>query len=200
MTRIALIRHGPTRWNAERRVQGRHDLPLSEDGRRTLAGYAVPEDLAAWRWVCSPLRRARETARLLHGTEPDLDDRLVEASWGAWEGLDRSEVERREAERTAAGEAPGLGFAPPGGESPRDLWARLRPFLIEVADGGRDTVAVTHNGVLRIVHAMATGWDMTDKPAVRLRDGCAHVYRLDADGTPSVVRINLPLAADPPPG
>ncbi len=193
MIRVALIRHAPTAWTAERRVQGRSDVPLGAAGRAAAATWRVPGEFAGWRWLSSPLARARETARILHGRDADTDDRLVEASWGAWEGLDRPEVARREAALVAAGAAPGLDFAPPGGDSPNALWVRVKPLLADLAAGGRDCVLVTHSGVLRIVHAMATGWDMTDKPRPRIRDACAQVYRIGRDGTPTLERANLPL-------
>ena len=57
-------------------------------------------------------------------------------------------------------EARGLDFRPPGGESPRDVQARLRPFLESLRD---PTIAVTHKGVLRALYALATGWTMERK-------------------------------------
>ena len=90
-------------------------------------------------------------------------------------------------------EAEGLDFRAPGGESPRDVQARLAPLLAEIARAARPTVAVTHKGVIRALYALAVGWDMTDKPPEKLRDDCVHVFTLSAEGAPSVDRLNLPL-------
>ena len=66
---LILLRHAPTRWNAQGRLQGRRDIPLSEAGRWEARGYRLPDDLVRRRWFVSPLRRARETAALT-GLEP----------------------------------------------------------------------------------------------------------------------------------
>src|SRR4051795_13095841 len=77
--RLILVRHGESTWNAEERLQGQLDPPLSERGReqaRTLAGVA--DGLPADRVICSDLGRARETAELM-GLEPGrLDTRWRE--------------------------------------------------------------------------------------------------------------------------
>ena len=62
MTLVALIRHGPTEWNEERRLQGRADRPLSAAGRARVAGWRVPGEYRDFEWVASPLKRARQTA------------------------------------------------------------------------------------------------------------------------------------------
>ena len=80
------------------------------------------------------------------------------------------------------------------GESPRDVQARLAPWLAQVAARKRPLVAVTHKGVIRAILALATGWDMTGTPPARLGWDCAHLFALAADGAPTVERLNLPLA------
>jgi broad specificity phosphatase PhoE len=93
----------------------------------------------------------------------------------------------------AAAEAAGLDLRPPGGESPREVQARVRPLLAEIAQSGRPTAAVTHKGVIRAVLALATGWDMRDKPPHRLDWSAAHLFRLDASGKPRIARLNVAL-------
>ncbi len=193
MTRLALIRHGVTAWNREGRLQGHRDVPLSPEGRAALAGRRVPACLLNWTWVASPLSRCRETLEILYPGPYLTDKRLMEMHWGEWEG--RTLAELRRDGLTAAREAQGLDFRPPGGESPRLLQARLRPFLAEVAARGRPTVAVVHKGVIRAMLAMATGWDMRGKAPAKLDWSCAHLFRLEAGGDPVVDRLNLPLVA-----
>ena len=57
---LALLRHGPTDWNALGRTQGRVDRPLSPEGRERVRTWCLPDELAEYHWVTSPLRRARE--------------------------------------------------------------------------------------------------------------------------------------------
>jgi probable phosphoglycerate mutase len=62
---------------------------------------------------------------------------------------------------------------------------------------GQDTVAVSHKGVIRVVLAMATGWDMKGRQPVKLDWQSMHVFRAAADGSVVIERLNLPLVAAP---
>jgi probable phosphoglycerate mutase len=190
--RLALLRHGRTAWNAERRIQGRRDEPLSETGRAALAGRRLPPEFAGWRAVTSPLRRARETAALLGLADATPEPRLVEMDWGRWEG--RTLAELRALPDMAAREAAGLDFRPDGGESPREVQARALAFLRDCAAAGAPTIGITHKGVIRAVLALATGWTMEGEAPVRLRWDRLHLFALASDGTPRVERLNIELA------
>ena len=152
MTPIALMRHYPTAWNAEARLQGRADIPLTDAARAALAGLKMPAPWDRARLVASPLARAAETARLLAGgREVLLEARLVELSWGAWEGCRSAELM----------DEPGSGFRPthlwteneraPGGESLAEAWARVRPALAEIARAGDAAAIVTHKAMMRLI-------------------------------------------------
>ena len=195
MVRFAVVRHAPTEWNAIGRVQGRADIPLSEAGQRIAAGWSLPADLAEFRAIASPLARTVETARLLLSRTVATDERLVEMDWAEWEGRELPELRAELGDLMVAWEAKGLDFRAPGGESPRDVQARLAPLLAEVAQTARPTLAVTHKGVIRALYALAAGWDMTDKPPEKLRDDCVHVFTLSTAGAPAVDRLNLPLGS-----
>jgi broad specificity phosphatase PhoE len=169
--KIALIRHGRTAWNQEGRMQGRADIPLAPAGRADVLGWRVP---AAWgdaRWLGSPLRRATETAALLTDRPVEVEPRLIEMDWGAWEGRTLAGLRAEIPEAMAANEARGLDFRPPDGESPREVRARLESLLADLTDGL--VVCVTHQGVIRAALSLATGWDMLSKPPLRLAGDAA---------------------------
>ncbi|CAO3415984.1 histidine phosphatase family protein [Azospirillum endophyticum] len=191
MTTLLILRHGPTAWNAEGRIQGSIDEPLSDAGRMRVAHYRLPPESAGLRWVASPKRRAWETALLL-GLAPMPEPRIVEMDWGEWEGQ-RTEDLRADGRIPTRHDRLGLDFKAPGGESPREVQVRLRSWITDLAKEGRPTGAVAHNGILRALYSLATGWDMRDDPAVELRDGCAHLFQIVRDGTPEVVRMNISL-------
>jgi len=194
MTRIALIRHGPTDWNRARRIQGRTDIPLGDDGRAVVASWRLPPEIEGFDWIASPLARAVETAQALGVPMPiATDPRLVEMDWGAWEGLTLAELRARFGDVMRANEARGLDFRPAGGESPRDVQARVGDWLADVAERGRPVAAVVHKGVLRAVYALATGWDMMTRPPDEVEWGAIHFFAVAADGTPAVERLNVPL-------
>ena len=190
---LALIRHAPTVWNEDGLVQGHSDVPLSPRGQAAAAGWQVPAELDGYAWTCSPLLRARETAALLGAVDPEVEPRLIEMSWGAWEGRTLPDLRAELGDLMVAWEADGLDFRAPGGESPRDVQTRLRPWLCAVAGREQPTIAVPHQGVIRALYALAGDWDMTDKPPHKLRDDCAHLFSVEPDGGVDVAALNLPL-------
>jgi len=163
---IYFIRHGETDWNLEGRLQGQKDIPLNdlgrvqaeEAGRRLQALVPQVEDLD---YVASPMLRTRETMERLRaslGLYPDyyrLDERLVELTFGAWEGMTWKEVRKQEPALAALRERDKWNYVPPGGgESYAMLADRVRPILDDLT---RDTVLVAHGGVARAFLAVACG-------------------------------------------
>lgn len=193
MTLLALLRHAETAWSAEGRIQGRTDVPLSDAGRGALQGRMLPHEFRDLRVVSSPLRRCTETASGL-GLSPRLQDaRLAEMRWGTWEGRRLSDLRVEFGESMKMNEERGLDFSPPGGESPREVLARVRGWLEDVADSGLPTLGITHRGVVRVVFAAAMDWDMRGRPPVKLDWSALHVFNLDDSGMPRVTRLNVPL-------
>ena len=193
MIQFALIRHGPTDWNEARLIQGHADRSLSEAGRRAVANWVLPEELETFEWFVSPLKRARETAALL-GVKPTAEHALTEMDWGDWEGLNSGQIRARFGEeefkrRTGMG----LDLRPHGGESPRELRARVFAWLLARRETGTATGAVCHQGVIRAILSLATGWEMIDKPPVRLEWAAAQLFAIDERGTVTLQRANLML-------
>ncbi|HEY0281836.1 MAG TPA: histidine phosphatase family protein [Rhizomicrobium sp.] len=192
---IALIRHGPTEWNAQKRVQGRIDRPLSAAGQARMAKLLPPAGFENARPFCSPQLRARQTASLLGLENPTLDERLREQNWGEWEGLTRAQMLARDGADAFERAGRGLRFRPPGGESTSELQARVASFFADAAKLPQDAVAVTHMGVLRSAYALATGWDMAAPMPDELDLAAALVLSLDVRGKPAIAELNAPLRA-----
>ncbi len=192
MTQLALLRHTRTAWNIDGRLQGRTDIPALEESLAGLRKLAVPQPYAGWPWRSSPLLRTRQTAEAL-GLAAQPEPALIETSWGDYEGLTIAQLQAHYGEDFAANEARGLDLLPPNGESPRQVQARLLPWLAELAQTGVDTGAVTHKGVIRAIMALAYDWPMLGKPPVKLDWKALHVFRLDADGTPRPLLMNVTL-------
>lgn len=188
MTRVFFIRHGRTSWNDEKRIQGHTDIPLSEVGRAELRVRRLPSEYRGWRVFASPLERAVESARLLGLESPFLDARLMEMNYGDWEGATWAELETRYGGALAARARRGLEFRPDSGESAGELKERLTSWLDEIRSSGRDTVAVTHKGVIRMALAMATGWDLFSRAPARLLWDHGHLFTLPAD-EPLVIQV-----------
>ncbi len=196
MTTLALIRHGPTDWNERGLLQGRRDLPLSARGLATVRQWRLPPELDGFAAVSSPLGRCQETAAALGLVDLDIEPRLIEIDWGAWEGPDGAALRARTPRRREA-EGGGLDLRPPGGESPREVQQRLRPWLHQVADAAQPTLAISHKGIIRAIYALATGWPMLGKPAHQLHWDCAQLFLLDEQAKPRIARLNIPLTAAP---
>ena len=196
MTILALVRHGLTSWNENKLVQGRSDIPLSKKGRMQVGSWHVPDGIKDFSIISSPLIRAKETAKILFGKSIPTDDRLVEMNWSEWEGKSLTELRAKLGNLMEAWEAKGLDFRAPGGESPREVQQRLKPFMRETAKTKKNTLAVCHKGVIRAVYALSINWDMTNKPPQKLKDDCVHLFELAKDGAPSVHQLDLPMVQD----
>ena len=179
MIEVVMIRHAMTAWNEAGRIQGQTDVPLCERGRRALSGHRLPRRFGSYRVHSSPLARAVETATLLGLGIPVLDARLMEMDWGEWEGRTRASVTAADARGVARNEARGPDFRPPGGESPREVQARVVEWARSVARTRSNAVAITHKGVIKATLGLACGWDLTGKSPARLDWSCLHRFRFD---------------------
>lgn len=179
MIRLGLLRHGRTDWNAEGRLQGRIDRPLDDAEARRLARLAPPPGWVDVDCVSSPLRRARETARLVTGTPARIAPALIEMNWGDWEGQRGAALRADPASGYRDIEHWGWDYTPPGGESPAAMRARLLPFLSGLE---RDTLAVCHIGVMRVLLALAHGWDFAGPPPFAVKRDRIYPLRLSGGG------------------
>lgn len=193
--RLALLRHGPTGWNALGRIQGHTDIPLSDEGLAKMRGLLPPSSFAEARAFASPLRRARQTADALGLKSPMLDRRLMEQNWGRWEGLSRAEILAQDGEEAFLRAGKGLQFRPPGGESTRELHERVAAFLKDAAGDESDAIAVAHLGVLRAAYTLASGWDMSQPMPPDLDISKALILTLTPEGLPAILELNVELPA-----
>ena len=194
---VVMIRHAMTAWNEAGRIQGHTDVPLSENGRRALMWRRLSRRFGSYRVHSSPLARAVETAVLLGFETMVLDRRLLEMNWGEWEGETRASVAMADACGVAHNEARGPDFRPPGGESPREVQARIVEWARSVADSPPGVVAITHKGVIKATLGLACAWDLTGKSPVRLDWACAHRFRFDPQTGAFVLKEpNIQLVQD----
>jgi probable phosphoglycerate mutase len=157
---IYLLRHGETRWNAERRLQGQHDSPLTPRGREQAQrlGKILAKHLGAHHHLpmfVSPLGRTRETAAIVQqyaeSSRLIYEPRIQEMSLGAWEGLTRVEVDAG-----WPGVADGYGnptwyFRAPGAESYTKCKQRIEAWMRELT---APVVAVSHGLAGRLIRGL----------------------------------------------
>lgn len=167
---LYFVRHGQTDWNKDQRFQGQRDIPLNEHGRAQadqngLNLRALLEqtsvDPNSLDWFCSPLGRTRETMdRVRNGFDEELpkvqfDERLVEISFGDFEGILLSEIERDHPQSFAARNKSKWDHLPPNGENYAMLVDRLVSFKNEQMT--KPSVIVAHGGVARAFRHVLTG-------------------------------------------
>ena len=184
--RLIFIRHGETDWNAEARLQGQKDIPINGRGRDQAAGAGRsvrdtfdPDTLKSIRFIASPLGRTRETmeiARAAMGLEPqpyEMDERLLELSFGRWEGLTWPEVKAMDPWAARAREEGKWHFQPPGGESYAMLADRLRPWLATISG---ETLVVSHGGVARVLMVLIGGVSTQTAPVCDIHQGRVLIF------------------------
>jgi broad specificity phosphatase PhoE len=189
MIRLALLRHGHTSWNRAGRIQGRSDIPLDDDARAELAEYALPAPWDSAELWSSPLERAAETAQIVAGRTPKTAPELTEMNWGDWEGLRGRDLEADPNSGFRHIEDWGWEYRAPQGESPRELLARLQPWLDQLTG---DTVAVCHIGIMRVLLARAHGWDFNGPAPFRIKRNRLFILVIDGDAfraEPEPVRL-----------
>jgi glucosyl-3-phosphoglycerate phosphatase len=124
MSRLYLIRHGETAWNAAKRLQGQADESLSDAGcDQVRRATGLVKGIRFDRIVSSDLKRATETADLL-GLEPvTVDRRWREIDVGSWRGRNVAELREESPDAWRAWRA-GRFTPPSGGSRPR--WPSFR--------------------------------------------------------------------------
>lgn len=153
-----LIRHG--RSVADGGFLGRSDPALSDEGRNEARELA--RRLAAQRVdliLTSPLLRAIETAEVVARhlrLAPIADDRLVEISYGDWDGLRWAEIERLDPDLARRKLDDWWGVTPPAGEPAAEFLARLKSFWSDLQARSETRIAiVAHLGVISLLAEIA---------------------------------------------
>lgn len=195
-SRLVLVRHGQSAWNAEHRIQGQLDPPLSGLGEREAAAAATriqPDRVAGF--YCSPLQRTRQTAAPIAavlGRQPVLVDGLKEIQLGSWEGRTGAELAREEPERWARWSAYPSWDLVPGGEGRIAFTHRVSHTLRELWDRHPegDVVCVTHGGVVQAALHEAIGRIAEGSFPFRVSNASLSVLERDANGRLVVAGAN----------
>ncbi|MCV2863842.1 histidine phosphatase family protein [Albidovulum sediminicola] len=187
---LFVLRHGETLWNAEGRIQGALDSPLTERGIAQARRQAqILADLGlgprTHRFYVSPQGRARQTAGIVLsplGVNPEVDTRLREIAMGAYEGLTRDEIRQR-FPGAFDEQDPFLWYdTAPRGEGFAALQARVENFLAGLTG---PSVIIAHGMLSRFLRGAVLGLELEGIAALpggqgvvyHLQDG--HHRRLD---------------------
>ncbi len=153
MAKIVFIRHGETEWNAESRLQGQLDVGLSELGLEQAAILKEGmKNRSFHRIYSSPLKRALDTARIVHAEESEilLDQRLSEIYLGKWQGLTVDEVKQSYGEEYAVFRNTPELFKSDGMETLESLGERFAQFVRSImGEKDKQFCVVSHGTAMR---------------------------------------------------
>ena len=187
LTRVYLIRHGQTVWNAEGRFQGQTDSVLSDLGWSQAARLAVVlarVPLAAV--YSSPLSRARLTAEAIatpHRLTVVQLEPLREIGMGVWEGLTTAEITQRFGPVIEPRRKHPEWVAPLGGETLTEVRERTMRAVEEIVarHQGETVAVVAHGAVIKTVILTALDAPLTSYWRIRQDNGAINVLDLGGD-------------------
>jgi broad specificity phosphatase PhoE len=194
-TTLFLVRNADTDFSRDRRVAGRRDIPLSDEGRRKSAALGERmRDLEVTEILASPLPRAVETAEILSvpfKLGVVRDPRLVDFDAGRWDGRNHADIiGTPEYQQLVTSSDPII----PGGERLGDARDRTVAAVSQaLADNelGASIVLVSHAGPLRVLLAHYLGMNVAHFHRLRLSPASVSVVRFDSEeGLPRILSIN----------
>jgi 2,3-bisphosphoglycerate-dependent phosphoglycerate mutase len=184
-TRLCLIRHGETDWNAAGRLQGWLDIPLNALGIKQAEAAAA--SLATHSFAVlysSDLSRARMTADAISASLQlpiTPEPRLRERNLGLLQGLLPAEADIQFPEAYGRLKVRRPDYAPPEGENVDTFAQRVGAVLAEVLErhAGQTVLAVAHGGVLDMMYRLATAIPFDVERTWRLSNGALNWLRHD---------------------
>lgn len=194
---LCLVRHGETEGESSIRYHGRNDVPLSEEGRRQVRRLAPL--LEGYRFaavVCSPLRRARESAEILRAGLPpprpvlEVEPGLTEVDFGRIEGLTDAEIAAALPDWHRAWRA-GRTEGYPGGETLEGFRARVAAAFdaILARRPSGDLLVVCHRGVIKYGVVHLCGW--SEEAAARVAPPLGSLTIVRHGPEPGIVRLGV---------
>jgi len=162
-TKLCIVRHGETAWNAEHRVQVQLDVPLNAIG--LAQAQAAAKVLSREKFdviYSSDLSRAQQTAAPtaeLLSMQVAIDPALRERHYGIFERLTYAEVKEKFPEDYARFHARDPDYDFRTGESLRDFSVRSISIISKIAQENKDRniLVFTHGGVLDYLYRFITG-------------------------------------------
>jgi probable phosphoglycerate mutase len=198
-TLLGLIRHAPTVWNQEKRIQGQSDSPLTHEGENMARVWGSVLERFGWdRILASDLGRTRRTAALINSAlnlPLTVHSGLREKDWGEWAGKTLSEIKIQCPDYLAEMEKAGWAFRPPGGEDRGQVYERSLAALEAAAFQwpGQRILVVTHKGVINcLVYRILGRKFLPSEPAI-IAD--RHLHEMVYDGSLRIQHLNA-LALD----
>jgi len=164
--KLIFVRHGQTDWNKIKKLMGRTDIELNEEGRAQAAEVVKALDTDFDALYSSPLKRAYQTAQAIseHFKKPILlEEKLAERDFGLLQGKSWMEIQEETGiDMHTLTKEEKYNFRPYGGESAEDVKGRLLAFLDELKTKPyTKVVIVCHSGIISMMRHLFPN-DVTD--------------------------------------
>lgn len=197
MLYVYLLRHGETFWNADgNRYCGATDIGLTEKGLEQAHSAATLLQGTHFDGVyTSPLQRAHHTAAIASGNNQPItvDRRLIEASFGEWEGKTRAEFIAENPELwNAWAREPDYARAGGTGETALEIVTRVDDFFKDILQKHPNgtILVVAHNAVNRFYVAWKLGMPLRNYRQIVQENSSVTLFSLDEQGEFSLLKLN----------
>lgn len=194
--KIYLIRHGETKWNRLKRLQGWKNSELTEAGRQSaskLKERLEEEKIEIDKIYSSNLKRAVETAEIIRGDKDinhvKLED-LREISYGIWEGMELEDILEDYGENYHNFKYESHKYNPQiNGESFKDFFNRTRRALEEIISSqAEDVLVVSHGVTIKAIVAMIENIGLEEFHTIPIYQGTSlNIIEVDEDGSLSFI-------------
>ncbi len=194
MNILGFLRHGSTAWNREKRIQGIRDIPIDRGQFRAEPWRQILADKGPWNLiVTSSLSRCRETCDLLFPGQPyQVNADLREQDWGNWTGYTLKEIEKDSPGSIEDQEQLGWDYNPPGGESRREVLARVLAAIHRATENrnGEKILFVTHLGIIKVLINHLANNQFLPENSVPVAKRALHLLRQDGPEI-SILQTNI---------
>lgn len=187
--KIYFVRHGETEWNVKKKIQGKTDIPLNENGKeqaKALAKKLAEKKLPAVKVYTSPQLRAAETAQAVAdelGLVCEKLDDLREMDLGEWEGLNWDIIKEEYKDIYPYWNEHRRYAKTPGGECYNDVLERTLDALAYIlSKESEDVLVVTHSAILMSLGCYLARLPFDeDKMVRRFKTKNAEVVEIEAE-------------------
>lgn len=204
MSKLILVRHGESTWNAKGLWTGIIDVPLSERGKEEArqAAEAI-KDLSIDATFTSPLKRARETLSEMAKILPNLHNlpiaqhkALSERDYGTFTGMNKREVKKRLGDEQFQKIRRGWNVPIENGETLHDVYNRVVPYyrthILPLLKEGKTILVVAHGNSIRALVKFLD--DIADQDIERVELATGEIYLYDIGGKGRVTKKEIRLS------
>lgn len=195
-TKLLLVRHGETEWNALGKFQGCKDIALSAEG---IYQAKLLKEKFEHSFDCiytSPLKRALDTANVICSDiniKPEIENSLREINFGEWEGLSLKEIRELYPENFIKWKTDEVTAPLCGGDlSLKMASIRAKEAILRIVNENKNKkiMIVCHGGIIKAGLVGLFDWKMTMYHKIVLGNTAVCELSFDDDLNPTIITLN----------